>query len=586
MASTKIQVYIKEYNDAVWTDITDRVVKTDFKMRSGFSTLGGSINLSKLDITYRASDLAVAAIFHTTAKQIRIKKNGTTIWEGYTEKNASVTSTVTSSLAWVKISAYPYLHALEDIQANSDEVYYNAYMSQPQQTGASLLHILWNDMLAGCSSPYKECLEQLYTVNFPTIAVQRSITIIEEGATYLDMFLEILKQYAYVITVDGFAINFLQPYADDTRAIGEIAFTAIEKNPTIKTSPFVVETQPIVTLTRIKTVSDCQMYSLAESDTENAEEELYIGASHPSEGDYEEVNYSNETIENDTCKLIYANTPDMTYKARYSDNSEDAVLQVDKLELGATSAKLKLTNTNPTLSCYLNQLWIKAKTAYFEDTSIQVSVATTVSRKKQEETTAWLSDEDNARQYILALMSEQKASTSSLTFKSCKLGDTYKPNDLIKVGDIGAVYLIKQINENIITGEKEYTCALFQIISNTSEIWKKEGKAIGQKGAKGDSWQFAIESTAGTIFKSDYNTSTILICRIYKNGAEDDKTGAYTYTWTRTLKDGTVDTSFSPVRPSDEQLTILGIDLNSWKAIIVYPKNMDELNTYSCEVEV
>ncbi len=583
--ANNLQVYIKEYNDAVWTDITDRVVKTDFKLRSGFSTLGGSINLSKLDITYRASDLAVAAIFHTTAKQIRIKKNGTTIWEGYTEKNASVTSTATSSLAWVKISAYPYLHALEDIQSESDEVYYNVYMSQPQQTGSSLLHILWNDMLAGCASPYKECLQSLYTVNFPTIPVQRSIVVLEAETTYLNVFLEVLKQYAYVLTIDGFTVNFVQPYADDTRAISSIAYTDVEKNPTIKTSPFIVETQPVVTLTRIKTVSNCQIYSLAESDTENAEEELYIGASHPSEGDYEEVSYSNEEIENDTCKLIYANTPDMTYKARYSDDSADAVLQVDKLELGATSAKIKLTNTNTELSCYLNQLWIKAKTAYFSDTSIQVSVATTVSRKKQEETTEWLSDEDNARQYILALMSEQKASTSSLTFKSCKLGDTYKPNDLIKVGDIGAVYLIKQISENIITGEKEYTCALFQIVSNTSVIWRKEGKATGQKGEKGDSWLFTIESSAGTLFKSDDNTATILVCRIYRNLTEDDKEGNYTYTWSRTLKDGTADSSFTPTKPTDAQLTALGIGLDSMKAIIVYPDSIDELNTYICEVE-
>ncbi len=583
MAATDLKIYIKEYNDTVWTDITARVVKANFNLRSGFSSLGGAVNLSKLDITYRASDLAVAAIFHTTAKQIRIRRGGASVWEGYTEGAASVTSTAISSLAWVKITAYPYLHALEGLKATADEVYYNVYMSQPASTGSSLLHILWNNMLSKCDSPYKESLKDLYTVAFPTIAVTRDIAVIKEGEEYLSVFLEILKQYAYVLTIDGFKIDFVQPYADDYRSIGSVPYTAVQTNPTIKTAPYKVATQPVVTLTRIKTVENCQIYSLAESDTENAEEELYIGMSHPQEGDYEEITYSNDTIETDTCRLIYANTPSMTYKARYSDNSGDAILRIDKAELGGTGAKIKLTNTSTVLSCYLNQLWIHAARAYFEDTSIQVTTATVSKGEKDEQTTEWLSDETNATVYMNALISEQKADTSTLTFKSEKLGSTYKPNDLIKIGGISAVYLIKQVSEDIATGEKEYTCGLFKLTQNAAEVYKKAGK--NNRGSDGASYQFVIESTAGTLFKSDLNTTTILVCRIYKSGSEEDAAGLYTYTWARTLKDGSRDGSFTPERPSEEQLTALGITLTSYKAILVHPQTMDELNTYTCEVE-
>lgn len=506
--ANNLQVYIKEYNDAVWTDITDRVVKTDFKLRSGFSTLGGSINLSKLDITYRASDLAVAAIFHTTAKQIRIKKNGTAIWEGYTEGGASVTSTATTSLAWVKISAYPYIHAFEDIQAENDEVYYNIFMCNPEQESVSLLHLLWNKMVDGCTSPFGDAIESTLTVNLPTISAQRSIAIIEEGEKYLSIFLEILKQYGYVVVVDGLEINFLQPYSDDYRQISVIPYTKIQTNPTIKTAPYEVTTQPIVTLTRITTKDDCRVYSLAESDDENAEEELYIGASHPSEGDYEEVSYSNEDIESDTCKLIYAKNPTMTYKARYSDDSADAVLQVDKLELGATSAKIKLTNTNTELSCYLNQLWITAEKAYFEDTSIKV--ASSIKKGTiTEETTEWLSYEAHATAYINALIAEQKASTSSLKFKSNLLGNTFKPNDLIKIGSINAVYIIKQIDENIVTGEKEYTCGIFSLSSGTGTEYKKKGETSkrgprGEQGAQGEQGEAGTAPVTCDISPSSY----------------------------------------------------------------------------------
>ena len=582
MGNSRIQVYIKEYSDTAWTDITGRVVNTGFKLRSGFSALGATPNLNKLDITYRASDLAVAAVFHTTAKQIRISRDGVAIWEGYTEGNSSVTSTPSSELAWVKMSAYPYIHALEGIKATADEVLYNVYISQPQQTTSSLLHILWNAMIAKCDEPYKTALSSLFTVNFPTIAVQRDIAVISEGDEYLDKFLEILKQYAYTLNFDGFTIDFIQPYADDYRVISTVPYLSVQSQPTIKTAPYKVETQPVVTLTKIITKTDCLLYSLAE-EGENAAQEIYIGKSFPEEGDYEEISYANDSIESETCQFLYANTPDMTYAARYSDDSGDAILQIDKNELGGTGAKIKMTNTSTTLSVYLNQLKITAKKAYFRDTSVKVTTANVSKGDKDEQTTEWLSDEANARIYLLALISEQKGDTSSLTFKSEHLGTSIKPNSLIKIGDISAVYLVKQITENILTGEKEYTCAIFKLTQPTQQVYTKTG-AAKNRGTKGDTYSFVIDSTAGTFFK-ETSAVTILICRIYKNGTEEDKAGAYTYTWSRTLKDGSADSSYTPEQPTTEQLTALGINLDSYKAIIVRSANVDELNTYSCEVE-
>lgn len=578
---SKIHVYIKEYSDTLWTDISDRVVNVGFKLRRGFSSLGATPNLNKLDITYRASDLAVAAVFHTTAKQIRIVRDGSPVWEGYTEGNASVTSTPSSSLAWVKMSAYPYIHALEKITSTSEEVLYNVYMSQPQQTASSLLHLLWNKAVALCESPFKEALQSLYTINFPAIAVQRSIVVLPEGTNYLNTFLEILKQYCYVMTFDGFVIDFVQPYADDYRTLTTVPYTSVQSAPAIKTAPYRVETQPVVTLTRIITKNDCQLFSLAE-EGENAGQELYIGASYPEEGDYEEISYSNDSIESDTCKLIYARTPDMTYVARYSDNSADAPLRIDRSELGGTSGKIKLTNSSTVLSVFLNQLWIKAEMAYFEDTSVKVTTAQVSKGDKEAETTTWLSDEENARLYCLALISQQKADTASLTFSSGKL-EGIEPNSLIKVGNISAVYIVKQIEEDMMSGEKTYTCAVFKLTQSTKEVYSKSG-AVKNRGTKGDTYQFVIDSTAGTFFRETSDV-TILICRIYKNGSEDDKVGAYKYAWTRSLRDGTTDSSYTPEQPTTERLTALGINLDSFKAIIVRSANVDELNTYSCVVE-
>ena len=85
--------------DRTWHDVTDSIVSTGFKVRSGFASLGSNADLGKLSLTYRAYDLATASIFGSTVKRIKVVKDGRTIFEGYSDSASSVESTENKKVA-------------------------------------------------------------------------------------------------------------------------------------------------------------------------------------------------------------------------------------------------------------------------------------------------------------------------------------------------------------------------------------------------------------------------------------------------------------------------------------------------------
>lgn len=93
-----------------------------------------------------------------------------------------------------------------------------------------------------------------------------------------------------------------------------------------------------------------------------------------------------------------------------------------------------------------------------------------------------------------------------------------------------------------------------------------------------DPYQAVIESTAGSYFKNDTG-STVLICRVYQNGAEIDATGvSLTYTWTKTDKDGTA-VAFTPTAVANGSIVT-----TKKKAISVSHDDVTVKSTYFCSV--
>ena len=93
-----------------------------------------------------------------------------------------------------------------------------------------------------------------------------------------------------------------------------------------------------------------------------------------------------------------------------------------------------------------------------------------------------------------------------------------------------------------------------------------------------DPYQAVIESTAGSYFKNDTG-STTLICRVYQNGEEIDGTGvSLTYTWTKTDKDGTA-VAFTPTAVAHGSIVT-----TKKKAISVSHDDVTVKATYFCSV--
>ncbi len=93
-----------------------------------------------------------------------------------------------------------------------------------------------------------------------------------------------------------------------------------------------------------------------------------------------------------------------------------------------------------------------------------------------------------------------------------------------------------------------------------------------------DPYQAVIESTAGSYFKNNTG-STTLICRVYQNGEEIDGTGvSLTYTWTKTDKDGTA-VAFTPTAVAHGSIVT-----TRKKAISVSHDDVMVKATYFCSV--
>jgi len=94
-----------------------------------------------------------------------------------------------------------------------------------------------------------------------------------------------------------------------------------------------------------------------------------------------------------------------------------------------------------------------------------------------------------------------------------------------------------------------------------------------------DPYQAVIESTAGSYFKNAVG-STVLICRLYREGTEIDATGeGYSYVWTKTDKNGTLDPTF--VQRNTAHGSIVS---TNGKAILVDDTDVDVKATFFCTV--
>lgn len=465
--------------DKTWHDVTEYILSTGFSVRSGFATLGSNADLGKLSLSYRTYDLATASMFGSTIKLIRVIEDDHIVFEGYSDSASTVDSTENAGLAWVKLTAYPYIKALEDVELSDDWVAYD-------MTVKAVAEQLWSKALAESKSWVKEAMEESVTITFPEISKTIPLVKVSKGDKPLDTLVSMMAEFCYSIVSSGDNIvRFIQPYSADPLRYASIPFESIYAKPTIKTSPYVKTKAPQVTLSKTVVKEYIEVYSLTGDDGNNAEQELYKDGSegyspyYPEDGDAE-VSYSNSDIENDMVSFLWAKDLSLQVESRRSDNSADGDIIFTRSELLGDKAYYRVKNTSTTISCYLNQLRIIAGTAYFTDKSYVVR--SEGEGEKTEVETHWIQTGDDATAYAKALADESRCATSSLVFKSDTL-EGMAPGMLVKVGNIPAVFIIKSMEKNLDKNETTFSCLVYDIRNiSTDTFYRPPSTLRGPKG--------------------------------------------------------------------------------------------------------
>ena len=459
--------------DRTWHDVTDSIVSTGFKVRSGFASLGSNADLGKLSLTYRAYDLATASIFGSTVKRIKVVKDGRTIFEGYSDSASSVESTENKNVAWVKITAYPYINALKDVELSEDFVAYDMPAKNVAET-------MWNKALEGCKSWIKEAIEESVTITFPDINDVIPLVKASKGDKPIQLILEMMSEYCYSIyTGNSGIVAFIKPYEEDPSRYAEIPFESIFSKPTIKTSPYVRKKCPQVTLSKTVSHDNVLIYSLSGEEGENVGEEIYAGEYYPSDADGE-ISYYSTDFENDMVTFAWAKNPFIRIESTKSDFSGDGDLEYTRIEMLGDKTYYRLRNKGE-VSCWLNQLRIFAETAYFYDKSI--IVRSNGEGDKNEVETKWIQNEAEAKEYAKAIADESRCNTSTVSFKSDVLEETIVPGMLVKLGDIPAVYLVKSVEWDLDNDTKDYSCIVYDVSDiDTEMLYRSASPTRGPKG--------------------------------------------------------------------------------------------------------
>ena len=465
--------------DRTWHDVTDSIVSTGFKVRSGFASLGSNADLGKLSLTYRTYDLATASIFGATVKRIRVVENDRIMFEGYSDSASSVDSTESQTLAWVKLTAYPYIKALEDVELSDDWVAFD-------MTVKAVAESLWSKALEGCKEWIKEAIEESVTITFPEITEVIPLVKVSKGDKPLDTLISLLSEHCYtMLSLGDNVIRFIQPYSADSSVYAEVPFESMFSKPTIKTAPYIKTKAPQVTLSKTVVKEQVEVYTLTGEDGKNAEKEIYKDGTdkyspyYPEDGDAE-VSYSNSDIENDMVSFLWAKDLSLRVESRRSDNSADGDIIFTRSDLLGDKAYYRIKNISTTISCYLNQLRIIAGTAYFSDKSYVVRAEG--DGEKTEVETEWIQTSEDAILYAKALADESRCSTSSLVFRSDIL-EGMAPGVLLKVGNIPAIYIIKSIEKDLDKNETTFSCQIYNIKDIATDTFYRPPSTL--RGPKG-----------------------------------------------------------------------------------------------------
>ena len=461
-----IKVELKELGDAQWIDITKSCVDVSAKLRRGFGSLGDMCDVTRLTLQIKAENLEAAVLFHSSAKQIRLSKDGVYVFEGYTEGNSTVDSTADTSLAWVTLSAFPYAQQFENSIAPSDLVFRDCKICDPTDKEHSLVHLFAAAIYDNLPEPYKTIMQGAAEDIETSVSILKvlPLAVIEEEESIADAFTSLLHEFGLAFYMTNLSMTIVEPYNDDpTRPVQMFAYDQFIAKPEIKTAPYIVAQRTEVTLSKVIERENGIVYELYEAGSVPTEgDKIEAGENYPTDGDMSVAYQTVEQEKNEKLEFFYATGLSYSYLAQAAGGRE-STLVVEKAELGATEALFKFRNANADY-VYLNQLTVMSSAYYLRDTSTVVKDETVKGSKNVNKVESiYMVDIEDAEKYIQTYRAEVLAEKTTFTFSSGRISAP-EPNTLIRIGDIPAIMLVRYTEEDITTGDVTIYAVAFDVL--------------------------------------------------------------------------------------------------------------------------
>lgn len=466
-----VRVEIKELGAAAWSDVTSSCSSLALNMRKGFGSLGAGCNVSSLTLELEADSLASAVLFHSTARQVRIQVDGTYVFDGYTEGDASVDSTADITKAWVSLTAHPWSACFETSESEEDLTWDHVKICDPGDQEHSLVHLMVDAMYDGLAEPYRTILASVVDRVSTSVVISNELAFarIEKEDSILDAFSDLLHEYGLAYYMTGMEIVIVEPYADsDSRPVQKYAYSDFLASPQIRTAPWIIEKRCEVTVGRFVEDEDEVVYQLNDDDEADEDDRIEAGMQYPDDGDLE-ADYTHPD-EGDTLSLYYATDLTWDYLSKTADGVE-VPLTVEKAELGGTQADFRFRNSTSSYA-YLNQLKVTAGKVYLRDTSLVVKDSSLPRARDVEDVEAYyMTGAEDAERYIQTYRAEVLAEKNTFVLRSERISPP-EPGSLMTVGDIPVVMLVRYTEEDLSTGEVIIHAVTFSVmpIGTTSSV--------------------------------------------------------------------------------------------------------------------
>ena len=465
--------YLKELSDSsTWQDISSAVVKDSFQLKKGFGALSSALDTSSLSLQIHMASLADAAALHVSQKQLKMQIDGSTVFEGVSFDSADIDLGQSTDLVHVRMKFKPYSSLFADAVVPSDTALTDVKICDGTDTAHSLIHILFDMIVANLPSPMPDILSGSFSVS-TTISNTKTLPLVllEAGESILDYLTDVLYQNGYAFYMDQFAATVVEPYATGRTPSDTLAITSIIDNPKISQAPYVVEKRCVVRFPRISSYSNEVVYELnKERDNGTGEPSQVIvladGDYYPMDSDDAastlEADYGSDR-ETDDIELAHVATPALSYVAKKLSGSTtvDATLSVEISELQSKLAKIQLLNDIEGVDVSLRNIVVTAGTAYYRDWSEKYQDNDTTSTRKDEIDGLYMPDSATAQGFVARYRAEIDAQRTPVTFQTHLV---FAPNALITITGLPYNLLIRRVTQlNDSHDLYEYDCVAYSL---------------------------------------------------------------------------------------------------------------------------